>query len=181
MTSLDGRALGSLVGLVGGEVFVQANAAGLPGELLVRSAGLALGCLVAVALIRYLRSSPTAPPPPSRAGLRQYAGAVVALVVSIPVGAAVLRAVDHAELTPVWVVLVLGLHFLPFARAFGQPFFAPLAWTLVGMAAAGGAATLTGWADGPAWTAVLAGVTLLVASLGGLLLGMSRRVERRTW
>lgn len=166
---VDGRVLGSLIGLVGGEVFVQANAGGLPGEALIRVAGLALGLLVVVALVRYLRDSPPAPPPPSRAGLRLYGVAVVALVVSIPVGAAVLRALDQGQLTPVWVVLVLGLHFVPFARAFRQPFYAPLGWTLVGVAAAGGTATLAGVTDGPAWTAVLAGVTLLVASLLGTL------------
>jgi hypothetical protein len=163
----DGRVLGSLIGLVGGEVFVQANAAELPGETPVRVAGLVLGLLVVATLVRYLRSSPIAPPPPSRSGLRLYGVTMIALVVSIPVGAAVLRALDHADLTPVWVVLVLGLHFLPFARAFGQPFFARLGWTLVGIAVAGCTATLAGVDDGPAWTAVLAGATLLVASLLG--------------
>jgi hypothetical protein len=67
------------------------------------------------------------------------------------------------------VVLVLGLHFLPFARAFRQPFFTPLGWTLVAGAAAGGTATLAGFDDAPAWTATLAGGVLLVASLRGLI------------
>ncbi|KQW46902.1 hypothetical protein ASC77_17020 [Nocardioides sp. Root1257] len=166
---LDGRALGSLVGLVGGEVFVQVNADGLPGEAIVRALGLALGALVVISLTRYLRSSPVAPPPPSRAGLRLYGIAVTALVISIPLGAAALRALGRDDLTPVWVVLVLGLHFVPFARAFRQPFFTPLAVALVAVALVGGAATLAGLDDGPAWTAVVSGLTLLVSASLGLL------------
>ncbi|MDF1606054.1 hypothetical protein [Nocardioides sp. YIM 152315] len=165
---VDGRVVGSLIGLVGGEVFVQANAAGLPGETAVRAAGWALGLAVLGSVVVHLRSSPTAPPPPSRQGLRVYGVSVIALAVSVPVGAAALRAVGHDELTRAWVVLVVGLHLLPFARAFGQPFFRPLAWSLVTVALVGGAATVAGFEDGPGWTGVLAGGVLLVAALVGL-------------
>ena len=66
-----------------------------------------------------------------------------------------------------WVVAVVGAHFLPFARAFHAPVFTPLAWTLIGLAVVGTVASIVVSPLAAAWTAVLAGVALLAFGLFG--------------
>src|SRR5918998_123970 len=121
-------ALGSLIGAVGGLVFVLVNAGGLP----------------------------------PRESLRPYLVAVGAMAVAIPLGSVALRRlVDRPELTLPWVVLVVGLHFLPMAAAFGGPVFRTLGLGLALVALLGGALTLLA---GPVWasaTGVAAGFALL--------------------
>lgn len=105
--------------------------------------------------------------------MRTYWLAVLAEVLAIPLGAQVInRVFDQPKLVVLWVVAVVGMHFLPFARAFCAPVFIPLSWTLIGLAAAGAALTVgvdTGFA---AATAVLAGVVLLAFAATA---GVSRR------
>ncbi|MBA2955702.1 hypothetical protein GON03_15300 [Nocardioides sp. MAH-18] len=159
--SWDGRAFGSSVGVVGGEVFVQLGAGGLPGEAIIRTVGVVAGLAVLATIVRYARSDAEPPPPPSPAAVRWYGVCVLAMVAAIPLGSAVLRAADRAELVPIWVVTVVGAHFAPFARLFGQPVFARLSGALVAVGLLGGALTLAGLADGPGWTLVAAGAVLL--------------------
>ncbi len=114
-----------------------------------------------------IRPEPAGSPPPADA-LRVYCICVVAMVIAIPVGAQVLvRAFDRPDLTPVWVVFVVGALSLPCARAFEVPLFARLAWTLIAVAILGGVATATGTSIGASWTGVVAGFVLLAfAALG---------------
>lgn len=71
--------------------------------------------VLAVALLA--RSPAAAPPRPRPGALRTYLLCVAAEVVAIPVGALVIRALDRpSDLIVVWVVFVVGVHFLPFAR-----------------------------------------------------------------
>lgn len=94
-------------------------------------------------------------------------GSVIGAV-AIPVGALVIRTLDGPpELVVVWVVLVVGVPFLPFARAFGLPVFDLLAWTLIALAVAGGALTLAVDAGSGPWTAVAAGFVLLAFAAAG--------------
>ena len=72
-----------------------------------------------------------------------------------------------SELVVVWVVFVVGLHFLPFARAFGLPVFDLLAWTLIALAVVGGVLTVTADAVAGRWTAVAAGFVLLGFAAAG--------------
>lgn len=162
---MRGRALGSTVGAVGGLVFVLVNAGALPAALLLR---LLAAVLFAATVLLALRVRDPGPPP-SREALRVYGFCVLAEVLAIPVGAAVLRALDRSELVLVWVVLVLGVHFVPFARAFAAPVFALLGWALVAVAVVGGVVTLaTGDADVAPATATVAGFVLLAFSLYGV-------------
>lgn len=65
---------------------------------------------------------------PPRSALRTYWLCVIAEVVAIPVGAQFLiRVFDRSDVVLVWVVFVVGAHFLPFARAIRLPLFIPLA------------------------------------------------------
>jgi hypothetical protein len=161
---VSGERIGSLIGAVGGLVFILVNAGGLPGPapLIVRVLGVAAFALVVwYAVLRPRPGGAEARPPTPRA-MRVYWLCVGAMALAIPLGAAALNnALDAPELTVCWVVLVVGAHFLPFARTFEAPVFAPLAWTLIGLAVVGGALTLALDARVAAWTAVLAGVALL--------------------
>ena len=84
-------------------------------------------------------------------------------VVLLPVGVNVLIRMDHRELTVPWVVLVVGIHFLPFARAFRSPVFHALGLVLIGLAAVGGCLAVL---VGPDAGALTAGVGSGIALLG---------------
>lgn len=166
---MDGRRLGSIVGATGGLGFVLGSAGGVPATLLWQLLAAALGVAVLVAV---WRTTAPAPPPPSREGLRLYGICVVAMLVAVPLGARLLTVADLEHLVRVWVVLVVGLHFLPFARAFGTPLFTRLGVALVGVALVGAALATVSGADDDTWpaaTAVAAGFVLLGFALGGLL------------
>jgi hypothetical protein len=157
--------LGSVIGAVAGLVFVLANAGELPAAAAFRVAGVIAFVLVIVVL---RRGPAPEPPQPSRTALRTYLLCVAGEVVAIPVGALVIRGLDGpSELVVVWVVFVVGVHFLPFARAFGLPVFGVLAWTLIVLAVAGGALTLAVDASAGPWTAVAAGFVLLGFAAAG--------------
>jgi hypothetical protein len=164
---MQGQKFGSWVGVVAGLAFVAFNAGGLPDPwpVLLWIAGLLAAALVAAVIVR----APAAGgEPPSRRAIRVYGWCVTAMIVAIPVGASLLNGpLDAPELTVVWVVAVVGAHFLPFAGAFEAPVFRSLAWTLLAVAAAGTAATLLIGDDAAAATAVVAGFVLLgFAALG---------------
>ena len=167
---MNGRALGSLIGAVGGLVFVAVNAGGLSGSTFLRVVAV-LVFLTAVGAA--LRIGPGGERPSPRA-MRIYGWCVIGEVLAIPIGARVLTALDHPELVRVWVVLVLGVHFVPFAQAFSEPVYAHLGYGLVTLAVLGGAATLAGVDRAELWTAVAAGFVLLLFSLGGAV-ALSRR------
>ncbi|WP_067435521.1 hypothetical protein [Nocardioides jensenii] len=161
---MNGRQIGGLIGAVGGLVFVLANAGELPASTTLRVVGVV--AFVAVVAWLVLRT-PEAPPVPSPAALRIYWTCVIGELVSIPAGAAVLRRLDHAELVPSWVVLVVGVHFVPFAQAFKVPLFRTLGLVLVAIAALGMAGTLLGFDDGVPLAAVVAGFVLFTAVYAG--------------
>jgi hypothetical protein len=108
------------------------------------------------------------PTPPSRTALRTYGFSVVAMLVLLPVGSVLLRQIDRPELTLPWVVLVVGAHFLPMARAFRAAALRAVGLGLVAVAVLGAVLVL---AVGPGWpasaTAVAAGFTLLAAASSG--------------
>ncbi|WP_051393031.1 hypothetical protein [Glycomyces arizonensis] len=161
---MSGERIGSLIGAIGGLVFILVNAGGLPGAapLVARCLGVAAFAFVVWYAVVRPRPGAVEARPPTRRAMRVYWICVGAMALAIPVGAAVVNNVlDAPELTVCWVVLVVGAHFLPFAKAFDAPVFAPLAWTLVGIAVVGGALTLALDEQAAAWTAVLAGAALL--------------------
>ncbi|MBB4929802.1 hypothetical protein F4561_000622 [Lipingzhangella halophila] len=151
----------ALVGVLFGAVFVLVNAGGLPApwDVAVRVAGVAL--TAAAAWFGIIRGSNN---PQSWSGSPWvYWVAVGAEVVAIPAGAAVLTQVlDRPQLVVLWVVFVVGAHFLP-ARVFGIGRYAELGALLMLVAVVAAvvhAGAGVQWA--PSAGAVLAGVALLV-------------------
>ncbi|MGV0717560.1 GNAT family N-acetyltransferase [Mycolicibacterium sp. XJ662] len=142
-----------------GLVFVFVNAGGLPGpwDVVARVAGIALAI---AAIARTLLSR--VPDERWSGSARMYWVAVAVEVAAIPIGATILnRVFDQPHLVVLWVVFVVGAHFLP-ARAFGVGRHAELGIALMFLAlvAAVGYA-LGGLAWAPSAGAVAAGAALL--------------------
>jgi hypothetical protein len=163
-----GQRLGSLIGAVGGLLFVLINAGPLGGVLsaVLRIVAVSLFAAVIWFAVWRTRADPAGPRPPAQAW-RTYWICVAFEVLAIPVGAQVLaRVVQRPELTLVWVVFILGVHFLPFARAFRAPVFNALGLSLIGIAVVGAVVTLLTSAVAAAVTGVVAGFVLLGFSAG---------------
>lgn len=164
------RPIGSVIGSVAGLVFVLVNAGAVPGSLLWSIAAV----LVFIAVIWFVvvRGPEVEHLQPSRVAMRTYGVSVVAMLVAIPVGAAIISNVfNKPDAVLVWVVFVVGAHFLPFATAFALPVFRWLALCLV-VAAAGGAVLMLVFNSAAAagGTGVAAGFVLLGFSAAGPLL-----------
>ena len=132
---------------------------------LVKGAGLAgFLAVLGFGILRPVRVGEIGEPVAPNAS-RVYWLSVAAEVAAIVIGARVIATVlDRPQLTVVWVVLVVGVHFLPFAKAFRAPIFRPLAWTLIGLSVAGAAAAVAVDMVAAPICAILAGVTLLAFS-----------------
>ena len=160
---------GSLIGACGGLAFLLFNTGSLPVALAwtIR----ALGVVAFVAVIWYAVLHPERRgmvDRPGAASMRTYWLAVVGMVIAIPLGSLVInRVLDRPALTLPWVVLVLGAHFLPFARAFRAPIFAQLGLALIALAVAGAVVALLVDARAVTWLAVAAGFVLLGFSFAG--------------
>lgn len=167
IVGMRSRPIGSIIGAIGGVIFVLVNAGAVPGSLAWRiAAGVACAAIVWSVI---LRGPDIDQAPPSRTALRTYGIAVTALVVAIPVGASIISNVLHKpNAVVVWVVLVVGAHFVPFSRAFDLPVFAWLSASLIVVAAAGAVPALANnSALAAGWTGVAAGfVLLLFAGIG---------------
>lgn len=164
------RNVGSIIGSIGGLVFVLLNAGAVPDSTLWRIAGVVV--FLAVAGFVLARGTTAKPVVPSRSALRMYGIAVTAMVAAIIAGAALLsRVFDKPNLVLPWVVLAVGAHFWPFAKAFQLPVFRWLSGTLIAVAVVGGIFTLvTASAAAAGWTGVAAGFVLLFyAALGAYL------------
>jgi hypothetical protein len=86
-------------------------------------------------------------------------------VLAIVFGARIIGTVlGRPQLVVLWVVFVVGAHFLPFTNAFRAPLFRPLAWTLIGLAMVGTIVALVVDAIAAPIAAILAGVALLAFS-----------------
>lgn len=161
---LDGRRIGAVIGAIAGLVFILINAGTAPGwtSFALRAAGIASFVLVLwMAVLRRDRTHADRPSPSAHAW-RVYWLMVAFEVVLLPVGASVLVRLDHPELTVPWVALVVGIHFLPFARAFRSPVFAVLGLVLIGLAVVGGLLAVLGDPDAGTLTAgVGSGIALL--------------------
>ena len=132
------------MGAIFGLVFVLVNAGELdrPYDLLVR--GLGVVAFVAVAVLLF-RSDEAAEDPELQPGAWQiYRAAVIAEVIALVGGAQLLNRSGHGELSLPWVVIVVGVHFFPLARAFRAPFFHVLGGILVGLGVLGGALAIAG-------------------------------------
>jgi hypothetical protein len=140
-----------MVGATAALVFITLNAGSLPEPLavIVRAAGI-VGFITALALVSHRGQgrTPEPGPRPDRHAWRTYWRMVT------------------PELGAPWVALIVGVHFLPFANAFGVPEFRLLAWVMITFAAVGALLALTiDTAFGPVIGGVLSGVALFAFAL----------------
>jgi hypothetical protein len=155
-------ATAGLAGAIFGLAFILVNAGDLPTpfDLVVR----VIGAVAFVAVAVLLRGSGGVPlPEAGPRALHIYAVAVAAEVVALFGGTLLLRRTGHEELSLPWVVIVVGVHFVPLGWAFHARFFHVLAGILVGLGVTGGALAIAG-ADPAAVSfvsGVCAGATLL--------------------
>ena len=176
-----GQRLGSFIGAIAGLLFVLLNAGplGSPASVVLRVVGVAAFVLAVWYAVVRTRSWPP-DPHLDTAAVRTYWICVIAETLAIPLGVLVLvRVLDQPDLTPAWVVFVVGAHFLPFARAFGVELFTLLAWALIAVAVIGALVTALGAPLGAAAAGVLAGFLLLAFAVAGAALrGRTVRLSR---
>ena len=159
---VDPRRWGGVLGLVGGLVFVLTSSAafgaGVQVPALVAGAGLALAALFG----HYGRPVALGPAVrPDRRALALYGACVVGELALIVLGTAVLLGAGRTDLRPALIAAVVGLHFLPMARAFGERMFLLLGGLVSVAGATGlvaGAAGVPRAGDG---AALAAGLVLL--------------------
>lgn len=154
--------LGSIIGSAGASAFVHVNRGLLPGygpTVALVAWAVALAVVVWVVLLRP-RTLPRTPAPAPRAGL-VYVAAVVGMLVLMSLGRLALAALGHEDLQPAVVVLAVGLHFVPFARAFRAPVFGTLGLVVAALGVLGLVAGLVAGAVLAAAAAVLTGLVML--------------------
>ncbi len=160
---VDPRRWGSLIGAVGGLVFVGGYSPALGTVVSVAAWVVAVALALAVLFAHYVRPVALGEAArPSPVALAVYGACVVGELVLINIGARVLEASGDGDLQPALIAAVVGLHFLPFAWAFGERMFFWLGGLVLGVGVAGlllGALGVTHAADA---SAVLAGLTLLI-------------------
>jgi hypothetical protein len=154
----------SLISAIGGVLFAEVASGWLPPlpAWPVRIVA-AVGFLAVLWYAVFRKRPPTAPshPRPARA-IRTYVLCVALEIVAIPLGALLFVEVLHqpAVILP-WVVIVAGLHFLPFGTAFATPLSDRLGGVLFCLGILGGALTLRWSPMFSPWTGVVAGAVLL--------------------
>jgi hypothetical protein len=160
---MTGPRIGALIAATAGLVFTLVNAGALADQpaLVVRVLGGLAGAGVIVLVLT--RPEPAVPvPAPSGQAWRVYWSMVTLEAVLLIVGTRLLVAQDHTELTVPWVAVVVGVHFLPFASAFGAALFRWLGWALISLGTIGAVLGVTaGTGAGELVAGVLSGVVLL--------------------
>jgi len=141
----DPRRGGSLIGLAGGLVFIGAYSAALGHAVSIAAwvAGLAL--VITALTAHYIRPAPLGPlTRPRPWALATYGACVIGELAVINLGSRALTALGHDDLRPALIAGVVGLHFIPFAWAFGERMFYWLSGFVATLGAVGLAAGFIG-------------------------------------
>src|SRR5690625_425759 len=167
IAGVTAKPIGSAIGAVAGLAFVWFNSGAVPATLFLRIA--AAIWFIAVMWFVVIRGPRILQAPPSRSALRTYGISVTAMILAIPLGAQVITNVLNApEAVLIWVIFVVGVHFIPFASVFRLPVFYWLAGGMIAIAAGGAAfALVAASALAAEWAAVAAGFVLLYFSTIG--------------
>ena len=121
---VDPRRWGSLIGLLGGLVFIgsYSSAFGAAVSTVVWTAGVVL--VLAALSAHYVWPVALGPMArPSRLALVTYVACVAGELALINLGSRALTAAGDGELRPALIASVVGLHFIPFAWAFHERMF----------------------------------------------------------
>ena len=165
---MSGAKLGSMIGAVGGLVFIMSNSGALSGPwpVVLRVLGvIAFAAVVALVLRARVVGKGVEP---SQGQLRAYGLTVLGEVAAIVIGNRILVAVfELPTATLPWVATVLGAHFLVFAKVFREPVFV---WLGAAVTVCGVAGLLMAIAVvAPVAISVVAGVvpgTILLSAVG---------------
>lgn len=131
----------------------------------------ALALVAAILLVRRVPARPTlATDPRAR---KVYWISVIAEVALILAGAAALALTGNAAYISTWVLFVVGVHFLPFVRAFRTPLLKQTALACVVVSALALWAGLAGWAPAPTVAGAGGGLVLL-----GFAVALMRQATR---
>ncbi|WP_298989801.1 hypothetical protein [uncultured Pseudokineococcus sp.] len=144
-------------------VFVTSysQALGTGAAILACAAG-AIGVLVAL-FAHYVRPSALGPlSRPRPVALVVYGACIVGELVLIAVGSRALDAVGQGDLRPSLIAAVVGVHFLPFAWAFGEAMFFTLGGVVAGLGVVGLVLGVLGLPAAAEAFAVLAGLAMIV-------------------
>jgi len=165
---VDPRRWGSLIGLVGGLVFIGSYSSVLAAA--VSTVAWAAGVVLVLAALSAHYVWPVALGPmalPSRLALATYLACVAGELALVNLGSRALTAAGDGELRPALIAAVVGLHFIPFAWAFHERMFFWLGGLGGLVCVLGGTGLLAGAmgvAHGAEASAVLAGLAMLIAS-----------------
>lgn len=161
--SVDPRRWGSLIGLLGGLVFIGSYSSALGAA--VSTAAWAAGLVLVLAALSAHYVWPVALGPmarPSRLALATYVACVAGELALINLGSRALTAAGVGELRPALIAAVVGLHFIPFAWAFHERMFFGLGGLVCVIGATGLLVGGMGVANAAEATAVLAGLVMLI-------------------
>ncbi len=159
----DPRRWGSLIGLIGGLVFIGSYSSVLGAAL--STVAWAAGVVLVLAALSAHYVWPVALGPmarPSRFALATYVACVAGEVALISLGSRALTAACDGELRPALIAAVVGLHFIPFAWAFNERMFFWLGGLVCGLGATGLLAGALGVAHAAEALAVLSGLVMLI-------------------
>ena len=160
---VDPRRWGSLIGVTGGIVFISSYSPALGTAVTVVAGFVGVALALAALFWHYVRPvglGHLARPRPI--ALAVYGGCVLGELALIAIGSRLLVSAGHPQVRPALIVTVVGLHFLPFASAFGVRMFYWLGGSLTALGGIGLIAGLIGVGHAAEAAAVAAGLTMLV-------------------
>ncbi|MCH1881497.1 hypothetical protein [Agrococcus sp. ARC_14] len=165
----DPRRIGSMIAVIGGLVFVFSSGDGalpLPWLLAARIVAVALAALCVWCLLVAPRAL-GAPATPHRFAWLLYLGSVAAMLGAIALGRALLVSAGAAQAGPSWIAVCVGLHFIPFALAFGERMLTRLGLTVT---VAGVAGVVLALVIGEPW-----------GELGAIVAGLAQLTTLAVW
>jgi hypothetical protein len=160
---VDPRRWGSLIGLIGGLVFIGSYSSVLGAA--VSTVAWVAGVVLVLAALSAHYVWPVALGPmarPSRFALATYVACVAGELALINLGLRALAAAGDGELRPALIASVVGLHFIPFAWAFNERMFFWLGGLVFGLGATGLLAGALGVAHAADAFTVLSGLVMLI-------------------
>jgi hypothetical protein len=163
----DPRVWGTLVGATGATVFVLANRGALPVPWPTVATLTWAGVFLVYVWFVFGRArvfgevDPVGP----RAGVI-YLVSVVGMLVLIRLGSGLLDDAGRAGLRPALIVVAVGLHFLPFAKAFHSPLFVVLGSLMAVLGAVGLGLGLVWDERAASASAVVTGILMFVVIAG---------------
>ncbi len=160
---IDPRRWGSLIGLIGGVVFIGSYSSVFGGA--VSTVAWVAGLVLVLAALSAHYVWPVSLGPlvrPRPLALATYGACVAGELALISFGSRVLTAAGGSDLRPALIAAVVGLHFIPFAWAFNERMFFWLGGLVSFLGAVGLVAGAMGVAHAAEALAVLAGLVMLV-------------------